>query len=451
MPEAVCLVQLKHAAEVLADWGDMARQHPALVDMAGKPMEDWVTYVDYTDYGTRAVWVVPGIVNTVERIIEDQSMVILHDDYKLPFLNWIALMGGSTLEVLSEHKYQPLLYAVYTSGAWDIQNIVRTLGISEAIAQTGSPRLKEEGPNPKTAKVDYMSPERIAKVPAGNTLNAIEPHVLDAALANIDAIMAAQIDKSTLSRVLQGGDLPSGIAFATLNLATQNAVGVLKPYKDLAEKGLAEVLTLMLLWTEFTKQPLYAYSEKKETRGKQMVVLPEDIDPSAVYIEVEMHPDAPTDRQQRVNTAAIAVDRLFLPIEQALEEIGVADPTTAMRKRRKEILIENHLNLLMQEQASRMQMRLQLEMQQAQMAMQAQMQQQMAMQEQAAMEEQQMQMAAMQPTPQQGFDVRPGPRGTPRGQGVNPAMGGQPPASFNPEATREFTGGEDMLGNEVLL
>jgi hypothetical protein len=448
MPEAVLLVQVRHAQEVIDEWGDLARAIPGLEDMATHPDNDWVTYFDFWDYFNRAVWLSEGIMNTIPEAVENQSMVILDKPNDMPFLPWVALMGGSTLELLPEHKYQPLLYAVYTSGAWQTQNIVRTLEVSEVIAHSGSPRFAEEGTNLNATKVNYLSPDRIAKVPPGNTLKPLEPPILDAALANVDAMMAGSIDKSTVSRILQGGEIPPGIAFATLNLLTQTHVGVLRPYKDLAEKGLAEILTIMLLWTEYTGKALLAYSQDKKDKGTQMIINPDEIDPSAIYIEVEMHPDMPTDRQQRVNTATVAVEHLNMPNEWALEEIGIDDPVNAMKVRYKERLLEHKLMLKMQREQMELQMEMQLQMQQVTMAMQAQM---------AAMQQAQMgggmggeQLPESFGPPPTGFDVRPGPGGSPRGQGVNPAGGGQPPAVSNPEATREITSGRDMLGRETL-
>jgi hypothetical protein len=373
-------------------------------------------------------------------------------------------MGGSTLEEEPEYMYQPLLTAVYQTGVWDTQNIVRSLMASEVIARTGSPRFSDEGNNPKEADIDYLHPERIAKPAPGNTLRELSTQEMDAALANVEQIMAAQIDKSTVSRILQGGgNLPTGIAFATLNLATQSALGVLKPFKDLAQKGLAEIFTLMLLWTEHTGEPLYALSNNKKdkkSRGQQMMVDPKDIDPKAIYIEVEMHPDAPTDRQQRVNTAVVAVERLDMPIADALEEIGVTDPSLAMKKRLKERWVRHYTDLMMQKQIAEMQAGVQIQTQQAIMEMQqAQMQAQQQAQQEAQMQGGGMGMegspmgmsGAIPPGINGGWDVAIGPGGAAQGQGINPAMGGMTPATGAPEETREMMGGEDLMGNETML
>lgn len=457
MPEAVLLVDERPAQGVIDEWGDRARALPGLQNLAEKTFGDEVTYFDYWDLEKRAVWVVPGRVASIpESTVNENWVIVEAEDNKMPFLPWVAVMGGSTLEAEPQHMYQPLLYALWTTGAWDIQNIVESLMASEVIARSGSPRLVEEGPNPQQGETDYLSPERIAKMPGGNTLRELNPQQIDQALQQIDALMAARIDKATVSRVLQGGDLPSGMAFATLNLATQNAVGVLKPAKDLAEKSLAEMFTLMLLWTEFSDVPMLGYSVTKDTMGEQMVIEPEEIDPGGIYLECELHPDAPTDRAQRVNTAAMAVKELMMPIEEALEEIGITDPSKAMLTRMKEVYMQHFLDLQMQKEIQEMQAGIQLQMQQATMQMQMEMQQ-------AQMEMQQAQMGGMggmgtppnmgpggAPPPSTG-GIQAGPNGSPRGMGAAPSMGGQPPAMMAPNETREMISGQDITGQGTEL
>jgi len=452
MPEAVLLVEERAAQDIIDEWGVRASNLVGLSDLAQKRSgDDIVTCYDYTDRKVRAVWLSEGRMKNVAEATENENWVLVNaEPHGLPFLPWVCQMGGSTLESDPVHQYQPILYAVWTTGAWDIQNITETLMVSEVIARSGSPRFVEEGPNPQQGEVDYMSPERQAKMPAGNTLRELNPQQIDQALEKVQALQAAKIDKATVSRVLQGGDLPSGLAFATLNLATQNAVGVLKPAKDLAEKAIAEIFVLMLLWTAHTDQPLLGYSTDKKTAGEQMVIQPDEIDPEAIYIEVEMHPDAPTDRAQRVNTAAMAVKELMLPLEEALEQIGVTDPQVAMQTRIKEMMLQHMVDMQFMREEQEIQFEFQMKMQEAQMQMQMAMQQ-AQMEMQGAM---QGGMPGMGTPPGVGGPGMPnmptggiqaGPNG-PGGFGVAPPMGGQPPSTFAPNETREMVNGEDITG-----
>lgn len=413
MPEAVLLSQEKDAVEVVNDWGEYAKGLKELADQDGK-----VTLYDYMDYSVRAVWAVPGTGLTPQA--SGAIPILGPEKHELPFLAWAAIVGGSTIERDAEHKRHPLLYSIYRAGQWETANVVKTLYTSEVIAHAAAPRGKEEGPNPDAVVVDYGDPARTAKVPPGNAFTPLPPPAIDRALSEIDDRLAASIDKATVSRVLQNGDVPSGTAFSTLNLATQTAVGALKPYKELAEKALAQVLTQMMLWAHYTQNDLRAYGTGKTDRGREYVVKWDEIDPEGIYIEVELTPDIPTDRQARIQGAVVA-QQIGLSKERALEEIGVPDPEAEMKQTFYEQLVANKVQMLMRQEMAAMDMQIQQAQQEAMMQAQAQAQAQM------------------------------GPPGIPgiEGAGFDPAAGGLPPAMMMPGATREQQTGADRMGVEL--
>ena len=421
MPEAVLLVNKKPAQVVIDEWGDKAA---SLEPLTLQDKND-VTVYDYMDYETRFVWVVPeGSAPDT-----DKHIIIGPEKHKMSFLPWVAMVGGSTLEDNGVHKRRPILYAEYMSGRWNTQNILLSLISSETIAHSGQPRFKQEGASSQDVVIDYGEPERVAKVPPGSTLDRLQPGEIDRALAELIDRYGAASDGSMLSRILKGGDSYSGEAFASLNLRTQTAVGALKPYKDLAEKALAEMFVLMLLWVEFTENPLEAYGVEKDDKGVQYSIQPDEIEPTALYVEVELTPDVPTDRQQRANTASLMVESINYPQEYALEDVGVEDPQAAQMQRMKERLLDQKLEEYIQQK----QMALQMQMQQAQMQMQ--------MQAQQAMQGQQ------QPPPQGAMPARG--NGVPGGQGQNPNMGGLPGAMSNPNVTRENVTGQTRRGDAI--
>jgi hypothetical protein len=442
--EGVLVVQHRRAQEILDEFGDKARAHPELVKLASEPHDkDWVTYYDYVDHNTRSIWVDEGRTFTTPRASQQARWYIDHGSNPLPFLNW-AIKGGTELENDPIHKFQPLLYPVYATGAWDIKNIVQTLGVSEVIAHTGSPRYVEEGPNPQISEVDYGEPERIAKMAPGNTLRALQPAALDQALANVEAMLSAQLDKQTVSAILQGGELPAGVAFATLNLVTQTAIGVLTPAKDLTQKVLAEMFAQTLMWVEFTDKPLYGFETSGDDIGAEMIIRPEELDAKSIYIDVELHPDSPTDQAQKVNTAGIMVGQLGLSQESALSEVGFEDAAAEMKKRMFEDLVRHEFEMELEQERLQMQNGLALELQSAQMKMEFEMQQAML----AAQQGQQqggppgggapggLQGGQTLPGQEQALQEQiaaQGPGGSPTGQGVTPPDGGLPPAMFAPE------------------
>jgi len=470
MTEALVCIKTRHAQEVIDEWGSQATSIEGLVDLANKPRgTDWITVFDYWDIDRRAVWCAEGRMGNIPEATHTESMVILPES-KLAtnFIPWVANMGGSTLESDPVHRYKPILYPLYTTGLWEVLNLVESLLVSEVIAHAGSPRFAEQGPNSQEAETDYGDPARKSKVPPGNELIQLAPPGIDAAMTQIDALLASKIDKTTVSRILQGGEVPSGIAFATLNLATQTAVGVLKNAKDLSEKSIAETETKMLLWTKHTGEPLLGYSTEKETKGEQMIVRSKEIATDAIYIEATLHPDDVLDRQQRIAAAALAVKELGVSQEEGLESCGFTDPQNTMKARRKEVILDHYLQLQMLEDRMRLEAKVNMEIQAAQMQMQEAMQIKMA-QLQAQLQQQGQQQGAQMPgmdmstlpmpkgiSAGQGYQQQPAgiamtPEGSVRGEAVNPNAGGLPPAQFNPEQTRESMAGQDILGNSTEI
>lgn len=388
--EGVLVVQHRRAHEIISEFGDKATQFPALVELSKKPHDtDWITYYDYVDYDTRSIWVDEGRTFTTPNSTTHARYIIDHGSNPLNFINW-AIKGGSEVETDPLHRFQPLLYPVYATGAWDIKNIVQTLGVSEVIAHTGSPRYVEEGPNPQVADIDYFSPERIAKMSPGNILKSLAPPSVDQALQNVEAMLSAQLDKATVASILQGGDLPAGVAFASLNLITQTAIGVLTPAKDLTQKTLAQMFEVMLECSIHSNKPIYGFNMKGDDDGTELVIDPEELDTAGIYIDVDLHPDSPTDKAQKVNTAGIMVTQLGLSQESALEEVGFEDPAEELKKGIFERFALHEVDMMLEQErmqlanameAERMQM--QFEIQSALADKQADQQRQMMLEQQA--------------------------------------------------------------------
>lgn len=448
MLERVLIVQHKHASEIIDEWGGAARQYQELVDLSEQPYGgDWVTFYDYYDHDVRTAWVAQGRRWSVPYAEGHQRWVLTHGSAPTPFIPF-AVRGGTMLETNSVHAFQPLLYPVYATGAWDIKNIIRSLEVSEVVAHTGSPRVVEEGPSPQAAQYDYMSPDRVVKMPPGNTLKPIPPAAIDAALANVDALLSSQISKSTISEVLQGGELPSGTAFATLNLMTQTAVGVLKPFKYLSEQTLADMFGVMLKWVEFTEKDLYGYGTGADDTGKEYVVRADEIDVTSIYLNVDLHPDTPTDKGQKIASAVQAVQGLDLSRETGLEEIGIEDPQQELKRRASELIFEHEMQLEFDRERMEMEAEIQISTQQAIMEMQMGLQKQMQ-EDQAAQQEGPPPPGVAgpggPPPPGMGGPGGPppgmiGPNGMPQGPGANPAEGAPPPGMFGPGANAEGAG-----------
>lgn len=335
MPEAVLLRQMVPISELAAFWGQ--RVTAAL----GDHDHEYATVYDYTDLQHRVVWAYfhrgPEAVSPSAGLEGSaQAVEIIREAHGLGFLPWVARVGGTTLSREAGHERVPLLYSVYQSGQWETQNILETLLTSEVIAYAAAPRLKVEGATDHV-EIDYGQPGRMAHVPPGHALESMNPPGMDAGLAQIADRVAQRIDKSTVPRVLQTGDFPAGMAYATLNLATQSGLRSLAPYKELAEQALAGVFGQILDWIALAGRPVLAYRRQRGKVGEQIVLDPALIDPSRVYIEVELSADVPADRAARIEAAATAVRELGYSKTRALEFIGETDPAAILEEARREV------------------------------------------------------------------------------------------------------------------
>lgn len=405
--ESVLLCQNRPASEVMDEWGDVAKKLKPLVEQGAD-----VVYYDFTDYTDRVVWVEGG-----------EDIEIVRASHDLTFLPWVANMGGTSLEDAEEDRYHPMLYPLYRAKTWETLNVLMTLQATESIVKAFKPEIAQEGMSDELAEQDFTDPTGILKVPMNATAKQLVKQGLDPAKAQQIADVRSAMQQSTISSILMGGGASSGMAFASLNLMTQTAVGALKPSKELAEKSLAEMFEIMLAWAAMNKDVpgagIEAYGMEKGDKGKRYFIGAEYIDPE-LYLEVELVPDVPTDRMQRANTAMI-LNQLGYPKERILEEVGEEDPQRAIKLWYTEKYKEHLFNMMLQQQL--------MEMQQG-MAQEAQAQQ--MQQEQAAMAAQQAQQQV--------------PGMFPEGQGFNPGMGGTPPAMAAPDMTREMMSGEDMGG-----
>ncbi|MBX3047713.1 MAG: hypothetical protein KIT46_08225 [Anaerolineales bacterium] len=396
MPEAVLMKTVLRMQDVADFWGVRAKALAAAPKRGrggNKPAQlTHCTLYDYMDLEQRAVWAVPqagGLgLAAPGGGTEADAVEILREPHGLGFLPWAAKVGGTTLAESGGPQRIPLLYSVYTSGQWETQNIVETLLTSEVIAYAAAPRMKIEGPS-DGVDVDYGEPGRPAYVPPGHKLDALQPPGMDQGLAAMAQRAAERISKSTVPRVLQSGDYPSGTGYATLNLATQSGMKTLAPYKELAEEALGEVFGLMLAWLQHSGQPLEG-RDGRRGRGEPIRIQPGEL--AGLAVDVELTADVPTDRMARINAASMAVRDLGYSRQRALEQIGESDPHEVLRQAAAEQLAA-----------------VELEIEKARL---------LAMAGLAP--------AATAPRPAQG------------GQGFNPALGGEPAVTADPDlALRE--------------
>lgn len=441
--EGVLSVKVVRAHEVISEWGDRANDLIGkIITGDGKKQMEWVTVYDYWDNDIRYVWGIPG-----ETLVQSSPNtaggvdILPPTEHGLGWIPWVVRQGGTTLFNQSEHRLNPMLYSVYQSGQWDLQNLSESLAISEIISYAAAPRGIISGPSKEGFEQDFGEPGNPAWEKPGHQYRPVESPRLDQNLFAVVDRIANAVDKSTIARILQNADIAPNTAFSTLNLATQTALGALKPYKHLAEVSVADILTIMLMWIKVGGEVVMGKGYDGKYADQQMIINPDEIDPNNIYLDVELQPDVPTDRLQRINAGRI-LQSMGVSVRRSLEEAGISDPEQAINEGYFDQMRAQKVALRLQknQQAQQLEFEREAAMQQFELQMQ---QQEMMM----AMQEQQQPEPGMIGPEEQYASGPPqtGPFGELNGSGFAPNEGGIPFAQGAPELTRETLNGENEV------
>jgi hypothetical protein len=420
----------------------------AALDFFGERMEkldnapDEITIYDWWDLDNRAVWYSSeGSAIGGTAILDPDGKDGKHG---LPFIPWVCRIGGSTLDDDAEDQYNPLCLATIRNNSWKVQNLVRTLVLSEGIAHMSSPKWGKFGPGAEEVTIDYGDPAvNITSPNAETKVEAFNAVPMDQGLMNMVNIFRADMDKSSLSPLMQGGSMPSGTAYATYNIKMQSDMSRLFPYKALAQEAIAEGDVITMQWYKHMRMDFVGYGMGKNDRNKKYTVEPQEYDMDKIHIDVELNPDIPVDRNQRINGAINLYERLGVSLEEVLDELGYENPSDIAKQSAREKIIRAMWDAKAKEILSAVDVKVQAQMAQIQMGIQQQAQQQQMMQ-QAQMQQSQ------GPTPQQM--PQPGaPQGLPEQAGGfnnNPAEGAPSPQEGFPFGTMEQQTGMSRGGEE---
>lgn len=325
--EGVVFRQVMSNVDVESFWGDKASAYQKRLGLKKNAGLEYATVYDYWDFDKRVVWVSPqGDNQTIQPPDYQEKAILLEEDNDLDFIPWVVEDGGSQLE--------PLLYSIYKTGQWDDMNIIDTLSMSETIAYSAAPRLKIISPNPEGIDPDYKEPGRPLRMMPGEDAQAMAPPPLDTALIQQYNELRSRVTKSTISNIVQSGDIKSGTAFATLQKQVELGVKNLNPYKELAEESIAELAYQMLHWLKDSEKPLTANADKAEgidQINQPLLMNVEDLD-----IQVELTADLPVDQVARVNAAGMARQQIGISQYEAMDEVGIEDPEAEIAKKKKE-------------------------------------------------------------------------------------------------------------------
>ena len=332
-PEVVLSVLPKTTRQLIDFWGDRAQEIKDLLTNGGVTMDQpWLEY-DWSDIDARAVWVCLGEDEGSEGGDGGTVIQIVREKQPYPFLPWSAHLGGTTLESEERYKRNPLLQPIVLAETWFTANIIGSLRVSEGLAEFGRPKIVKQGPGSGNITTRYGTPGGEFIVGPMQNVTLLPKEGLDPALSELYNQFIAEMDRSTMPRILITSETQPGETFSGYNLRVQTAMGRLMPYKNLGERCLAGIYRLMLLYSHYSKEPIVAYDTDKRsnTYGKEWTIFPGDVDPNYIYISVDQEADLPIDRLQKINGAVMMAQQLKVDTETVLDELGEKNPTKRIR------------------------------------------------------------------------------------------------------------------------
>jgi hypothetical protein len=333
--EEVASEEIVDPHDVVDLYGDAARQvRDYLQEHQGQLVQ--CTLRTYHSYDYKAVWVrmgpptsgggQPGVAGQHVLPIPSaggEVFEIAREKWQWPFLPWVARLGGSSLETRSDFKRRTLLSdAVYTN-SFDTLSRVKSLRFSEMVRYAGAEKQVFKSPNRLEPDSSSQSAAPRVHIEEDEDLATLQPPLPDPGMGLLYQELRGEVQKSTLSEVLFGGNVPVGAAFATINLVTHSAMAVLKEPRRLSQYAIADTLELMLLWAHYTKTNLVGYGKDESGKRQEYLIKWKDIDPANLYIEVDLTADVPTDRQARMLAATQGVTAGILSRARAREEVGI--------------------------------------------------------------------------------------------------------------------------------
>ena len=393
---------------------------------------------NYFSYDYHAVWVELG---------EGGEMIeILREKWLWPFLGWVCRYGGTSLEEKGHFQRKPLMANMYHFDLYDDINRVRTLRFSEMIRGASEPRDIFTSDTRKTPDIDASSGDLTTHIDTEEALIPRSPRVPDPSMSELYAELRSDVQKSMLSELLLGGDVPAGAAFASIDLVTNSALKVLRASQSLAQNAVADILETMLLYIHYDNSEVISYGTGKIDRGDEYLIRGEDIVPKNLYITVKLEADLPTDFQARTVTARAQIDAGINSRVGAMEDIGLKNATEVEEEIAQERLAETMLGVELENIQFTSSAQMQEEMREAireQLMSDPEFLQQVAMMMMQQMQGAQQQ-GAQQPqqgVPQQGTPPQGGVPGTPP-RGVQQFLGDEiGPESLVPSEANAAEGG----------
>ncbi len=330
--EEVLLVTEEDPHNIIDLWGKKAdKLKKKLKDSEGR-VEPAIKK-DYTSYDWRCVWVEWG----------GEDYEIERKKWPWPFLGWTCRYGGTSLEDRGDFQRKPILANAYHFDLVDDINTVRSMRHSEMIRTTSRARDVFQSDTRTSPDIDASSGDLYVHIDTEEMIIPQPQNVPDPAMSELYAELRGDFQKSGLSDMLLGSDVPTGAAFASINIVSESAMKVLRSPQALAQNALADILETMLLYIHYTDSEEIAYGTGKTDRGEQYLIKGSEIDPKNLYVSVKLEADLPTDHQAKTVTGRAQIDAGINSREGVMEDTGIKNTSERMEQIAKERLEETML------------------------------------------------------------------------------------------------------------
>jgi hypothetical protein len=355
-------------------------------------------------------------------------------DQKNPygFIPWSVRVAGSRIEQALQYRINPLLAPLYWSGSWDKLNLAKSIIYSEPIRRARSPRVATMTQSGEAPMIDYANGNDI-NLRVGEQVTGLQPLTLDSgAMAIIGSLEAAMNRTTGASMIGDTTKIGANTPFSTYSAMVKVALSRLDKQREIMALSCEDMGCNTLWWVYKTDIPLTSYAESNKqynsgsliSAGQKSEITKDDYDLNALGISVKVKPSSVTDEMEQLNKAVILSSKLNYPASQALQDMGHENVGLAYELWQREFLKNAELQAKAQGMIVEATTAAQMAAQQAQ---------QQTQQPQPGEQPQ----GAGQGISNTSFGALGG-----QGPGVNPALGGMPPAGAAPSMTREQITGQ---------
>ena len=332
MMEAALLVTVMSAQKIVDFWGPkMAGDLYERIKDDPKHAFRPYLLADMHTLDARCVWVQEG--DNEDLIKQNSGDAILDPvDNEYPYLPWAHQVGGTNTESKVEHRRKPLLYPVVMAEQWFIANVMGTLGVSQAVAESNAPLHEIHGAGGHNVRIDHGEPGGVIYTQQHQAYQRLQRGDIDPAIQGFLDKFEADMNRATLPAVLVTSEAMPGESYSGYNLRVQTAIGALIPFKTTSERFYDDIFNLFLLHTHYSGESLKGYAQNEEGEYKKYQIDSEDIDPNVIMLETELSPDVPVDRVQKINSAIAMSERLNYSPIKILEYLGDPDPYGSLQE-----------------------------------------------------------------------------------------------------------------------